>query len=279
MLHAASTYVFIRHRLHPGLLESLVRAGAEAIEIFAARSHFDYTDRQQVRELGKWFSDNGKIAFHSMHAPLFSDYEWGRSGSPPVNLIDPDKRRRIESMDEIKRALEVAEQAPFRFLIQHLGTPNESFDGHKFDHALSAVEHLRAFAKPLGVTLLLENIPNEMATPEKLAELVRTGHFTDVGFCFDFGHAHFTTSVSEAFATMKSNIRSTNVHDNKKDRDSHLWPGEGTINWDEAINLLRSAQHVPPLLLEIEGEHLDPAAVPAKMTEAFEKLEGVKADG
>ena len=41
MVRAASTYVYVKQLLHPGLLDSLVRAGAEAIEIFAARDHFD----------------------------------------------------------------------------------------------------------------------------------------------------------------------------------------------------------------------------------------------
>src|SRR6266404_7055375 len=272
MLRAISTYVYVKQRLHPGLLDALVRGGAEAIEIFGARGHFDYTDRQQVREIANWFRSTG-VAFNSLHAPMFSDYEWGRAGDPPVNLVDTEKRRRIESTDEIKRALEVAEQAPFRFLVQHIGNGGEGFDPHKFEHALGAIEHLRAFAKPLGITLLLENIPNELATPERLAELLRAGHFTDVGCCFDFGHAHVMSNVAEAFGTMKPHIRSTHVHDNKKDRDAHLYPGEGTIDWDEAIALLRSAPHLPPLLFEIDGEGQEAAPIPGKMAEAFKRLE------
>ena len=66
-------------------------------------------------------------------------------------------------MDEIKRALEIAEQIPFRFLVQHIGVGNESFDEHKFEAAMTSIEHLRAFAKPLGVRILLENIPNELS--------------------------------------------------------------------------------------------------------------------
>jgi sugar phosphate isomerase/epimerase len=77
--------------------------------------------------------------------------------------------------------------------------------------------------------------------------------------------------VSEAFETLKDYILSTHIHDNTKDRDSHLWPGDGTIDWKEAMALLRSAPKVPPLLLEIEGEeHLNPVE---KMQQTFEKLE------
>ncbi len=38
MLKAMSTYAYVRERLHPGLLDGLVRGGRQAIEIFAARS-------------------------------------------------------------------------------------------------------------------------------------------------------------------------------------------------------------------------------------------------
>jgi sugar phosphate isomerase/epimerase len=274
MQKAISSYVFIKQRLHPGLLDSMVRAGAEAIEIFAARDHFDYSDRGVVRELASWFQSAG-VQLNSIHSPMFSDYEWGRSGSPPLNFVDNDKRRRIESMDEIKRAIEVAEILPFRFLVQHIGTGNESWDPRKFDHAMSGIEHLRAFARPLGVTLLVENIPNELSTPDRLVELLRTAHFNDVGMCFDFGHAHIMSRVADAFDTMSPYIRSTHVHDNDGTKDSHLWPGNGSIDWDEAISLLRSAPQVPPLLLEIDGE--GQSNVEQKLSESLRKLETAKA--
>jgi sugar phosphate isomerase/epimerase len=271
MLKAISTYVYVKERLHPGLLDGLVRGGAQAVEIFAARQHLDYANRKQhVREIAEWFRGSG-IPLHSVHSPMFADYEFGRTGAPPVNVTSTDRAGRIEAMDEIKRALEIAEQIPFRFLIQHLGTGNESFDERKFEAAMTSIEHLRAFAKPLGVRILLENIPNELSTPEKLVDFIQAAHFDDVGVCFDLGHAHMANGVSEAFEILKSLIRSTHVHDNKKDKDSHLWPGEGSIDWKQAIELLRSAPNTPPLLLEIEeNEKVNPVE---KMGETFRMLE------
>src|SRR5246127_4409022 len=178
MRRAMSTLIYARtERLHPGLLDQFVAGGAEAIEIFAARGHFNYTERQHVREIGNWFRSTG-VTFHSMHSPMYSDDEWGRSGLPPVNIAAVEKRDRIAAMDEIKRAIEVAEQAPFRFLVQHVGVGNEETSEHKVEAAISSLEHLHAFAKPLGVDLLVENIPNELSTPEKLIELLHAGRFT-----------------------------------------------------------------------------------------------------
>ncbi len=272
MLKAVSTYIYVKERLHPGLLDGLAKSGVQAIEIFGARQHMDYANRKQhVREIAEWFHGSG-IPLNSVHSPLYADYEWGRTGAPPVNIASTDRAARIEAMDEIKRALEIAEQIPFRFLIQHIGVANEEFDERKFEAAMTSVEHLRAFAKPLGVRILIENIPNELSTPDRLVEFIRTSHFDDVGVCFDFGHAHIMSNVAEAFEILKGHIRSTHVHDNAKDKDSHLWPGAGSIDWKEAMELLRSAPQTPPLLLELEGdEKVNPLE---KLQATFDKLEG-----
>src|SRR5207237_6721743 len=172
MLKAVSTYVYVKERLHPGLLDALVRGGAQAIEICAPRQHLDHSNRKQhVREIADWFRSTG-IPLNSVHSPLYGDYEFGRAGAPPVNVASTDRAGRIEAMDEIKRALEIAEQIPFRFLVQHIGLPNEAFDDRKFEAAMTSVEHLRAFAKPLGVRILLENIPNELSAPDRLVEFI-----------------------------------------------------------------------------------------------------------
>ena len=269
MLRAMSSYVYIGRRLGPSLLDTLKRGGAQAVEIFAARGHFNYHEKEHVRELAGWFKSEG-VEFHSVHSPIYMSNDF-RGASQALNIVDAEKRNRIDAMDEIKRALEVAEIAPFRFLVQHIGQSNESEDPRKFESALSSIEHLRAFARPLGVTILLENTPNDLATPEKLMELLRALRYPDLGICFDTGHAHLMGGVSQAYELLADRIRSTHVHDNHHDRDSHLWPGGGSIDWDQTMKSLRAAPHVPALLMEIEGaDGVDPAA---KMAEAFKKLE------
>jgi sugar phosphate isomerase/epimerase len=254
MVKAVSTYLYVKERLHPGILDGLTRNGVQAIEIFAARQHLDYANRKaHLKEIAEWFHGSG-VPLNSVHSPLYADYEWGRAGSPPINLASTDRAGLVDAMDEVKRSLEIAEHVPFRFLIQHLGLPNETFTEKKFEAAMTSIEHLRAFAKPLGVRILLENIPNEISTPEKLVEMIHTAHFDDVGVCFDFGHAHIMSSVSEAFELVRNLVCSTHVHDNTKDRDSHLWPGEGSIDWKQAMELLRTAPQRPALLLELEAD-------------------------
>ncbi len=63
--------------------------------------------------------------------------------APPVDIASTDRAGRIDAMDEIKRALEIAEQIPFRFLVQHLGNPNDAFDEKKFERSGSSCDRAR----------------------------------------------------------------------------------------------------------------------------------------
>jgi sugar phosphate isomerase/epimerase len=272
MLRAISTYVYVRQRLHPGLLDNLAKGGAQAIEVHAAKAHFDYASSQHIREIGAWFRGS-PVIFHSMHSPMYAE---AGEREIPLNIASRDRKLCILAMDEIKRAIEVAERAPFRFLVQHIGVEGEDFDQFKFDAAMTSIEHLRAFAKPLGVRVLVENIPNELSTAARLVEFIQVTHMNDLGVCFDFGHASLGEGVAVSFELLKPHIRSTHVHDNLGDRDAHLWPGDGKIDWQQAIQLLRTAPQVPPLLLETAGHPQGSPEfekkVPGLMQDAYRKL-------
>jgi sugar phosphate isomerase/epimerase len=271
MQRVLSTHLFLNHRLHPGLLEFAARSGAEAVEIFAARQHFDYTRREDVSELASWFRSNPLRPF-SMHAPLFPDREMGRAGAPAVNVLHPEKSRRIDAMDEIKRALEAAELIPFTNLIMHLGERTDGWSQRSIEYSLTALEHLGAFARPLGVRLLVENLTSEPTTPEHLITILDMGHLDNVGVCLDLGHAHMTVGIAEAVATLGPRISSVHVHDNNGLKDEHLWPGEGTIDWTVTANALKALATPPAIVLEI---HYSLGAETAEVSERMEKAFGL----
>jgi sugar phosphate isomerase/epimerase len=272
MLRVLSTHLFLNQRLHPGLLELAGRAGAQAVEIFAARQHFDYTSRDHVVELAGWFRSNPVEPF-SMHAPLFPDREMGRAGAPAVNLLHPEKARRIDAMDEIKRALESAEHIPFRHMVVHLGERTDTWSPRSIEYAMTALEHLGAFARPLGVKILVENLISEPTTPEHLITILDLGHLDSVGVCLDLGHAHATVGIEEAVSVLGKRIVSLHVHDNHGMRDEHLWPGDGTIDWAKTAGLLQSLHTLPAAVLEIGYAFSDePASVPDKIRAGFERL-------
>ena len=274
MVKAISTHIFLKQRLHAGQLDTLADSKAEAIEIFCARQHFDYTSRTHVGEIAEWFRAS-PVRPWALHAPLYFDAENSRCGSPMVNVIHVEKSKRIDAMDEIKRALESAEQISFAHMILHLGERGDAWSERTLENAMTAIEHLRAFARPLGVQILLENLEkNEVAQPENLIEILSTGHFTDIGVCLDVGHAHLAGGIASAIAILGERIRSTHIHDNAGDRDAHLWPGDGTVEWPEAMQALAALPRPPATVLEISSSPENGGHnLAQKFGHAFELLE------
>jgi len=272
-LRVLSTHLFLHQRLHPGILEMASRSGAQAVEIFAARQHFDYTSREHVSELASWFGSNPLEAW-SMHAPLFPDREMGRAGAPAVNVLHPEKARRIAAMDEIKRALETAEYLHFHNLVVHLGERDDEWSLRSIEYALTALEHLDAFAHPLGVRLLVENLNSAPTTPEHLVEILESSHLNSVGVCLDLGHAHLTVGVREAISTLAGRISLVHAHDNRGLKDEHLWPGDGNIEWPATVAALNALTDPPPTVLEISSRLPDePSTFPERIRQSFDLLD------
>jgi len=238
MQRALSTHLFANHRLTTVWLERIWNAGIPLVEIFCARQHVDYRDKSQIADLGHWFRD-AELKVHSLHSPMYNDNAWGRTGPQSIiTITEPVKSKRLDMVDEIKRAIEVAETVPFRYLIQHLGVEWEEFDEHKIDYAFSALEEINLFARQRGVEVLLENTPNELASAERLLMFLNVTHL-NLNVCFDVGHAHMRGSIENEYRLLQPRIRSTHVHDNNGTEDSHLFPGKGTVDWVRTMDLLR----------------------------------------
>ena len=297
MLPGLSSHVFLPHRLTPAHLDALAASGAQAIELFAARFHFDYTDRQHTRELASWFRSSGVRA--TLHTPITSDTDFSRHSTPNLNLVANEKPRRIEAMEEIKRALESAEQIPFTSAVLHLGLDGDPWSDYALEHALTAVEHLKAFAGPLGLKLLLENLRNGVTTPAHLLDILRIGHFDTTGVCLDLGHAHLQgsspeESIEHTLTLLAPRIAELHLHDNfgvptpgtpyagdPGKPDAHLWPASGTerprtlpsgtIDWRATYTLIGDT--IPantPGILEIADTQADtPATVTRLAREVF----------
>lgn len=274
MDHVLSTHLFVNHRLTSALLTKIQQAGIGAVEIFCARQHLDYRDKPQITELGHWFRDS-ELKMHSLHSPMYSDEYWGRSGPHAlITITEPVKGERLRMVDEIKRALEIAECIPFRYLVQHIGVAGEEFDLRKVDAAFSALEQINLFARARGVEVLLENTPNDLANAERLLQFQELTH-VGLNYCFDAGHAHMTPrGIPQQFDLMKERIRSTHVHDNNGKDDQHLAPLSegGTIDWKQTMELLRSRPGQYPLLLELK-ERADTANQLEFALETFDRLE------
>lgn len=270
-----SSHLFVNHRLTTIWLERLRDAGFDYIEIFGARQHLDYNNRGQLEELRHWFNAS-ELKVWSLHAPMYNDEVWGRSGPQAViNIAETNKVKRIAMVDEVKRALEVADLIPFRYLIQHIGVGGEEFSEEKLEAAFTSLQELKVFAAQRGVEILIENTPNDLSSAARLNYFLGITHL-DLKYCFDIGHAHIGGGIEMEFEGMKERIRSTHIHDNDGSGDQHLFPLEnkGTIQWAQAMKLLGSRREQYPLVLELrEQPGVDGPVQRAK--QILDELEGL----
>jgi sugar phosphate isomerase/epimerase len=268
-----STYQFISRKLTPELLAQVSAAGFQGVEIFASRAHFDYTSKTEARAMAAALSAN-RLFLSSLHAPTSRDLSATREGGTPVSICEVERVRRIEAMDELKRAIDLSEDLPYPRMVLHMGGPRETADPRKRDAAFSSLEHLILHAHHAGVVLSLENTTSEMGDPQYLHNFVDETRLTGLRFNFDIGHAHLSDGpederIAKGFAPMRELIAGVHLHDNHGDKDEHLPPFDGTIDWPAAIALLKSVptENVP-LTLELKEKTAPDAPSPAEQLDA-----------
>ena len=274
-MRVLSTYLFRSQRLGPALLDEIEQAGVPQLELFCARSHFDYRSPQAVRELAGWL-DGHDLCVHSLHAPTSREMGTTRENSTPISIADLERVRRLDAVDEVKRALEIAESVPYRFLVLHLGAGRESQDPARTEAAMNSLEHLCIYAKQRSVVIALENTPGEFGSPAALRNFVAETRLRDLRLCFDSGHAHLWEGVRPGFDAMRDLVVTTHLHDNAGQRDDHLFPYQGSIDWDAMVAALSTAEQELPLALEVRESPSEAKPLAAAMA-AFERLEQASA--
>ena len=227
------------------LLESIRKAGYERFELFCNRPHLDFHNRTLLRSIGRWFRENALPA-PSLHLPFIEG--GGQHERAWVSALDPERRFREYALDEIKRALELAEHVSPSYAVMHLGNPDDKFTPVAFDYAYAAIAQIRKFS---GVRVMVENIPNEISTIDRIQEFKTAADIPDIGICYDTGHGHLQRNTG-GFDV----INTTHIHDNRGDKDEHLWPFEGTLDWPALIEKLVAAHYHGPFIFETRSDDL-----------------------
>ncbi len=240
-----STYLFVSRKLTHELLTQICEHGFAGVEVFCSRAHFDYGSKQEIQALKSALEAN-RMTLSSLHAPTSKDLSATRESGTPLSICEVERVRRIEAMDELKRAMDVSEELPFSRMVLHMGGSRETADPRKRDAAFSSLEHLVLHAHHAGVTLAMENTMSEMGDPAYLRAFVDETRLTGLRFNFDIGHANLADGpaeerVEKSFAPLRDLVASVHLHDNHGEKDEHLPPYDGSIDWRAAIPLLKTA--------------------------------------
>ncbi len=286
MQRLLSTYLFVSRKLTPELLGQISNAKFQGLEIFCARSHFEYAAKAEVQAMAGALEAH-RLQLVSLHGPTSRDLSAMRESGTPLSICEVERVRRIEAMDELKRVIDVADDLPYARLILHMGGSRETADPRIRDAAFSTLEHLVLHAHHAGVTICVENTTSEMGDPAYLRAFVDETRLTGLRFNFDIGHAHLADGPEEdriegSFAPLRELVSSVHLHDNHGDKDEHLPPFDGSIDWAGAIKTLESAPQTSlPIVLELKEKTgpeapgaVEQLAAARKAMDRFEKAWG-----
>ena len=137
----------------------------------------------------------------------------------------------------------------------------------------TAAENLREMAEKAAAAemrIALENVGRfePLADINLLPELIKTVDRSNVGFCVDSGHAHaFGEAVPQWIKLAGKKLFETHFHDNhaalagvalpgqfiqsSKYFDQYLFPGDGTIPWEETIKALLEINYSGAVTFEV----------------------------
>jgi sugar phosphate isomerase/epimerase len=250
-----STHLFHNHPLGEQHLRDVAAHGFDRIELFATRGHFDYHDPATIAALGRWLGATG-VRLHSVHAPIVESLTGTRWG-PAYSNATTDQAARQLAVQEAIAAVEIARTVPYEYLVVHLGLPSSqapSRADNDREQARRSVEQIHEAARPLGVRLALEVIPNELSTPDSLVQMIEDDlESPDIGICLDFGHASLMGDLVDAIETTAGHLITTHVHDNRGQADDHLAPFDGTIDWLPALMAVQKIGYEGTLLFELQS--------------------------
>lgn len=111
---------------------------------------------------------------------------------------------------------------------------------------LKNIINLIEYAKFKNVNICLENLRR----PDYLERVLDTPN-TDFNVCFDTGHAHlYMDNYFDFIEKYYDKIKTTHLHDNYKNKDSHFSIYDGNIDWKKTMQAL-SKSKLDKLHLEV----------------------------
>lgn len=131
------------------------------------------------------------------------------------------------------------------------GTPDEGFTANLF----RAFDALRPAAEREGVSIAVENLSDSPRAACALLEGLFERYPKEyMGWCYDSGHAHLTGFTFPLLHAFRERMTATHLHDCFGARDDHLLPGDGNLDWDEAVRLIAESSYEMPLNFETPPE-------------------------
>ena len=219
-------------------LRQIAACGYGAVEY----SHPNEWRIEQAEAMGRYAQGLG-LCNWSCHAPFLS------------HATDPTVAHCVAAL---RHSLSVAGALGAGFIVVHIPfdlgllKPDEALafaDYRQKD--LDILGQVLSLARRLGVGLALENGHTQKHMAHIMG-LVRQMDDPLVGICVDTGHAALgDLGPAEAIRRAGPHLLTTHLQDNLGQRDDHLPPGSGAIDWPDVIAALQEVDYRGVLMLEL----------------------------
>lgn len=197
-------------------------------EIFSEVDHAVVGREAEIREM-----IGGRGMTCSVHAPICD-----------LNVAAFTDRLMQASLDVLCDTIVSAAEIDAATVTIHPGLSSMSVNGTEDraeGRAKEAMKVLERAGREHGVVIAIENMPSfPFFLGRTASSLARIVDGTDLGICFDIGHANTMGQIDAMVDTFGDRIVNVHIHDNNGQRDEHLTIGDGAIDFDRVLGLLSS---------------------------------------
>lgn len=199
---------------------------------------------------------------------------------------DGTAENRAERMEKMKRSMIATELLGCRNWVIHpimpFGISERNTENAEKTWELNRtfMGELLTFAKNHGITVCMENMPMpdfSLGSPADVFRFVRQMDDPDLCICLDTGHVAIFPELraEDVIRQFGNKIQVMHIHDNMGDRDLHLWPGHGRIDWPALAGALQEVGFEGVFSLETAP---DEALDDMQWEQACRKLCGIARD-
>jgi len=173
---------------------------------------------------------------------------------PLCDLSALDSAERKRALDIMRSEAEFARALGCTDIITHVvgadGTAHQPFRPDALAHSAEAMADI---GQKTGARFLLENMPPgwfgcDAAMLRRIADEVESPH---VGLVFDSGHAALGGDPVPVIHTMGPRLWGVHLQDNHGQKDEHLLPGSGTIDFERIARALAEVGFAGTFMLEV----------------------------
>ncbi|HJP29807.1 MAG TPA: sugar phosphate isomerase/epimerase family protein [Candidatus Latescibacteria bacterium] len=237
------------HRSHEDIRRTCLHAGLSGVE--GSAELFAGLNDSELEALADAYAADG-LRFDSFHLPFAREDD----------IASFYESTRRQAADKAGEWIERAGRLGVRAVIQHPTTCRDNVEADGLEPFLTqlgkSLDSMLERAAGCDVTIAIENmLPGDDggrlgSRPEHFERFACAFDHPNLGFCLDTGHALVAgRENAHAFpAAMGERLVAFHLADNAGDRDSHLAPGHGRVEWGHVFRAAHDLGHAGSMCIE-----------------------------